>query len=946
MFRKRAQTTLTLIFSLGILLSQRTDAELFGPECQMSPIYQYGPEEDTGTYPPYDNVNPYRPYDDSGNPYPSYGGNINEYGPPSPFNTGYGNGYGEHGYDDGCNGRRGVGNPSGYTSGQYVKSSQEQLQERMSVSSRQTRQLEEQFQQEYKLRQQEQELKRQQEQTQQKQLQISGKKPKAVYPLPDCGPSKEGYTVNFENICVVQLIKFISQISGTNFIFNTEDLQFNISIISEDATSVPDLSATLMQILKMHGLSVVEQGNNVLIIKSPQSVSKVSTIITDQNVNDSCDNAVITRVFRLYNVLPEKIAAIVKSLVSPEAIVEPSVETRHLVVSDITANVNKIAELLAALDTDNYEMDIREYAVQNAEAQVLAEYAREILSPLAAGAQMTVSAAPGSRKIFIVAPPFILDRASQVLASLDVPLIESMSSPIPPTFPMRNNNFYMYKLKHQSGFEIATSLREIGANLMATGLANPEFANAVVSSQWVENNNSIIITGTDDAIVKVINLLNELDQLPKQVYIEVLILDTFLADSLDFGVQWIALGDEQNKLAFASGLLGTPGCVPNLEAGARNVATNSQQTCPTSECISPPLIPNPGRDVPLPNPGLFGSTLGAVGDAIGSCLTETFGLGIVGNVIKHGGRSFLTLGALISALDAQGDAKIVLNPKIMVEDAQPANFFVGQNIPYQTTSTVIQQTGSVTQNIQYEDIGVQLQVIPTIAPDNMVSLQISQVVSDVPVINGGNIPGQNLTPVTNKTLSTTRVHVPDGTFLVMSGQVRDTCSYVHSGIPCLGSLPLIGPAFSRTVETRQKRNLIFFIRPKVVVTPQQGIILTNDEGYNYNWDTNPCSIVNEGCQTAPECEVYPNPCWPPQPQPMLPPGPAYITPYGPPEDYPYIQPQDRGPSSFDYMYHQQRSQDAYPNYEMGPQYDYTQPEYLPPEDAIYDPNAQYDYLQN
>src|SRR5262249_49482459 len=153
----------------------------------------------------------------------------------------------------------------------------------------------------------------------------------------------------------------------------------------------------------------------------------------------------------------------------------------------------------------------------------------------------------------------------------------------------------------------------------------------------------------------------------------------------------------------------------------------------------------------------------------------------------------LTLGALLSALDVESETKVVLNPRVMVEDGQPANFFVGQNIPYQTTSTVIQQTGSVTQNIQYEDIGVQLQVTPTIAPNNVVTMQINQTVSEVTASSFGS-----LTPVTNKILATTRVHVPDGTFLVMSGHIREQCNYTRSGIPCLGTLPLIGPTFSRT----------------------------------------------------------------------------------------------------------------------------------------------------
>jgi len=662
------------------------------------------------------------------------------------------------------------------------------------------------------------------------------------YLTPDCPPEREGYTVNFEDISVIQLIQFISRISGTNFVFDSSDLQFNITIISEDQTSVEDLSAALLQVFKMHGLSVVEQGNNILIYKN-QNMSRVSTVITDANVNDACDAAVITRVFRLYNVDPEKIQNIVKPLLSQDAIVEISVETRHLIVSDITANVNKIADLLTALDTPNAAFDILEYHVKSAYPTALVAYAKEILAPLSQDNPMQIIAQPSSSKIFVVSTPYLNHKAIQVLRALDTADITEIADL--PAAAMANNNFYMYKLKYQNGQEIADAMREIGNNLQFAGVANLEFVNTIYSLQWLEVNNSIVITGSDSAIQKVVQLLDDLDMPPKQVYVEVLIIDTTLANSLDFGVQWIALGDEQNKLAYASGLLGNSPPNPNIQGGtgqapgARFVAANP--------AAQPPSIPNPGRDVPLPVPSQLSGIAGVVDQ------TAAFGFGIVGNILRHNGQSFLTLGALVSALDEEADTKVVLNPRIMVEDTQPANFFVGQNIPYQTTSTVIQQTGSVTQNFQYEDIGVQLQVTPTIAPNNVVTFQINQSISELLTLETQNV----IAPQTSKILATTRVHVPDNCFFVMSGHVRDACTNIRSGIPCLGTLPMIGPMFSRNIEQRIKRNLIMFIRPKVVTNIQEGIQLTNQEGYQFNFDSHPCSIYDCGCELAPETETYP-----------------------------------------------------------------------------------------
>ena len=258
---------------------------------------------------------------------------------------------------------------------------------------------------------------------------------------------------------------------------------------------------------------------------------------------------------------------------------------------------------------------------------------------------------------------------------------------------------------------------------------------------------------------------------------------------------------------------------------------------------APPTVPNASRDVPLPVP----SNLTGVNDASSA---QAFGLGIVGNILRHNGQSFLTLGALVSALEEENDVNLVLNPRIMAQDTQTASFFVGTNIPYQTTSTVVGVTGATTQNVQYEDVGVQLKVTPTIAPNNIVSLQIDQTVADVTSAIGV------LNPTTNKTLATTRVHVPDGCFLVMSGHIRDKTVHTKSGVPCLGSLPLIGPTFSRTIDQREKRNLVMFVRPHVISNIQESLDLTNKQGYDHNWNSDRCSL-KVPVDPAPECEQYP-----------------------------------------------------------------------------------------
>lgn len=69
---------------------------------------------------------------------------------------------------------------------------------------------------------------------------------------------------------------------------------------------------------------------------------------------------------------------------------------------------------------------------------------------------------------------------------------------------------------------------------------------------------------------------------------------------------------------------------------------------------------------------------------------------------------------------------------------------------------------------------------------------------------------------TTKTNMATHVHVPDKHFLVLSGMIRNSKAQHKAGLPCLGGLPWIGAAFSKTKKHDEKRNVIIFVRPHII----------------------------------------------------------------------------------------------------------------------------------
>ena len=153
-----------------------------------------------------------------------------------------------------------------------------------------------------------------------------------------CAP-KDGYTINFNNVSIIEYIRFVSKITNSNFVFDDGDLNFNVTIISEEPISTKNIMSALMQILRMHDLTLLEQDNNLLITKS-KDISQMSTLVTGDKPNENpCKSAIITRVFRIKNANINSIAAIIKPMTSSSALIEVSQDTRQLIVTDITTNV-------------------------------------------------------------------------------------------------------------------------------------------------------------------------------------------------------------------------------------------------------------------------------------------------------------------------------------------------------------------------------------------------------------------------------------------------------------------------------------------------------------------------------------------------------------------------------------------------------------------------------
>jgi len=349
-------------------------------------------------------------------------------------------------------------------------------------------------------------------------------------------------------------------------------------------------------------------------------------------------------------------------------------------------------------------------------------------------------------------------------------------------------SFLIYKLQYHSGSEIQDALQKIGADLgrIKSDKVNQGLVDAIKAVQWIQVTNSLISTGESDSLAKLKELIKSIDIPLKQVFVEVLVIETTITNALNFGLRWGSQGKYRDKFAYGTGAF--------------------------------PQAPSDGSADPL---ATFDTSLSAITDSntpTGSMIpfTTGFDLGVIGDIILHKGKSYFALGSIIDALKGDSDSTVALNQKIITQDNKNATIFVGTNIPY-TGSIVTNTSNSTVQNsnLEYRDVGVSLSITPQVGENDTVTLNINQEITED--LSQGNTNPTSLNGITtSKTTTQTSVTVPDKAFLIISGQIDNSLTRTRTSIPCLGGLPIIGAAFSQNDSLDNKTSVIVFVRPHII----------------------------------------------------------------------------------------------------------------------------------
>ena len=395
-----------------------------------------------------------------------------------------------------------------------------------------------------------------------------------------------------------------------------------------------------------------------------------------------------------------------------------------------------------------------------------------------------------------------IQQVQDLLVKFDMP---DATSNTPSIETFENTSFLVYKLQYHSGVDIQSALKQIAANLAKGSTTNTVLADSIDSIQWIQPTNSLIATGHQDVLVKLKELISNIDVSLRQVFIEILVIQTTLSNTQNFGLQWGRQVKYFDKTVLQTGnfpsTANTSGS-SGLPFLSTNLQTINATTTPTNTSIP---------------------------------FSTGFDLGVIGDIIMHKGRSFISLGSLLNAIQLDNDLSVVINQKIITQDNRQSTIFVGSNIPYTgSLVTNITSNTTTTANIEYRDVGVNLTITPILGENDVITLDIVQDLSSA--VGGATSAVQNTAVtgiVTNHAHMETRVSVPDAKFLVLSGVIQDNKQHFRTAIPCLGSLPVIGALFSENDRTDGKQNIIIFVRPKIVNSIEDYKKITEQQEWLY-----------------------------------------------------------------------------------------------------------------
>ena len=568
---------------------------------------------------------------------------------------------------------------------------------------------------------------------------------------------------SFEGADIRQVTALAGKLTGRNYIV-PDGVEGTVSVLTQGPVAREDILPLFEAMLEASGYTTVKRGGAWVVTPLGQA---------DGLGGNPEEGGLVTRLVALEHVPATEVKSVLEPLVrnggSGGVGVFPT--GNRLVLTDTAERVARVEALISELDVAGAGNTVELVTLEHVPAEEVAKQLRAVygatdsaankvhahMTQVAGGTgglpvEFAVVAAPQANGLILVGSPMQIADAKRMVRMMDV---ES-----PYGFGRLNAIFLQY-LNAEEAAKSLNSLFGKGAAEEAEGAAARR---GIAIEPSVANNALLVDAGAQD-FEYVRRLVAQLDTVPQQVLVEVLIAEVNLKDSFSLGVEWFGIDEPKGN-------------------GSGGV----------------------GRT-------MYGNSDGMMGLLKEGQFSQGLSLAFLsGTFTAPDGTTYHQLPVYLRALAGDTDLKILSNIPLWAQNNREATVSVVENIPILKSS--VEGSGSdrdYIQNIERQDVGIKLALTPHVNPDREIQLELNPSIEAV-VDDGGD----NYTPTISKREVKTTVTVPDRSTVVLSGLIREDEAEIVSKVPLLGDIPLLGWLFRSTQKKKERTNLLIFVTPRIV----------------------------------------------------------------------------------------------------------------------------------
>ncbi|MBJ7274183.1 type II secretion system secretin GspD [Idiomarina abyssalis] len=595
--------------------------------------------------------------------------------------------------------------------------------------------------------------------------------------------SSEEYAASFKNTDINEFIQVVGRNLEKTIIIDP-NVRGKIDVRSYDVMNEEQYYQFFLNVLEVYGFAVVEMESGVLKVIRDKDAKTSSLPVLDRDTRGSGDT-MVTRVVPVENVSVRELAPLLRQLndQSGGGMVVSYDPSNVIMMTGRSETVQRLVEIIERVDQAG-DQDVDMISLEYASASEIVRIAQSLYEKNNEGVPALlipkIVADERSNSVIVSGEPRARSRVVKLIKQLDQDL-------------KTEGNTRVFYLKYAKAPEVVEVLKNVSSSIQAeveqqTSTGNNSqrrrsSGNETVSISPHEPTNSVVITAQKDMLASLEKVIRELDIRRAQVQVEAIIVEIMEGDSVDFGVQWIS--EDGGMVQYNNG---NQVPIGSLAAGAYQARERPGTTTTR--------ITDGGVEVTTTEPDEPGD-ISLLANLLGSVNGMMFG------TIQN------DWAAVVQAVTQDTRSNILATPSIVTVDNEEASFLVGQEVPTISGSTTGDNNDNPFQTVDRTEIGIKLKVTPQINEGDAVQMTIEQEVSSLSGATAVDV-------IINKRELKTTVMADDGETIVLGGLIDEDVQESVSKVPLLGDIPILGKLFSSTSTSKQKRNLMVFIRPTIV----------------------------------------------------------------------------------------------------------------------------------